>query len=633
MAWWNGPNNTALANIAEAAAAGLPFLGETTTTTTTTTPPPLSAETQGFGDIWQQYAAQKECGHYTWVNGSEKNGSRSGKFHDTFELNATCQLWSEAILSLVVAAFGLVGNLTSIWVLSVPEMRCTAFNRLLLALALVDIMFIGPGVIIYVFESFHFNADWYNYLFPVFLYPFAEIAQCSSIYMTVAIAVERFIGLCRPFRRLSSRPCPAKAYILPALGISVLLNIPKFFEAETSVSYEINASGENITNTRIGISDIRIHPSYITYYTMWTRLLATGIFPLAMLAILNTKIYLALRRSKHQLRSMAIRSALPMAILGKPATPPSQIDLRIDSSNWSQNGHHVNGINGGVTTPLNPQSATVSATPPKSQRPPHPMNRSASEAVVQSQNGHQVNCINGGVTTPLNPQLSATPLKCPPHLPHPMNRSVSEAVVQSKRLIKVKEPIARSQSTAAATPLRGHTSNGHAHSNGNTQPANDLNLAPVLFGVVIVFAICHSLRVFINIYDFSVVDEIISCEKKGVGRVPPAWIGCSIYVSQLLLMVNSSVNFLVYCVAGSKFRSILYQQLSTLFKKFKREDTGLNGPSQPPASNGIQAALLQQPQKQPQLASFKQQTRRNPSGNRLLEAAAVTGRHPRIVEV
>merc|ERR1719438_266172 len=99
-------------------------------------------------------------------------------------------------------------------------------------------------------------------------------------------------------------------------------------------------------------------------------------------------------------------------------------------------------------------------------------------------------------------------------------------------------------------------------------------------------------------------------------------------------MVNSSVNFLVYCVAGSKFRSILYQQLSTLFKRFKRENDGLNGPSQPPASNGIQAALLQQPQKKPQLASFKQQqTRRNPSGNRLLEAAIQTGRHPRIVEV
>ena len=61
----------------------------------------------------------------------------------TFEVSANCQLWSEGILSIAVAAFGLVGNLISIWVLSVPEMRCTAFNRLLLALALVDIMFIG----------------------------------------------------------------------------------------------------------------------------------------------------------------------------------------------------------------------------------------------------------------------------------------------------------------------------------------------------------------------------------------------------------------------------------------------------------------------------------------------------------
>ena len=101
------------------------------------------------------------------------------------------------------------------------------------------------------------------------------------------------------------------------MGISVLLNIPKFLEAETTVSYKEGEGGENITETRVGITETRVHPDYIIYYLMWTRLLATGIFPLAMLAILNTKIYLALRRSKAQLRSMAIRSALPMAILGK----------------------------------------------------------------------------------------------------------------------------------------------------------------------------------------------------------------------------------------------------------------------------------------------------------------------------
>ena len=104
---------------------------------------------------------------------------------------------------------------------------------------------------------------------------------------------------------------------ISVLGISILLNIPKFFEAETMVEFRTTEDGVNITQTRMGITDTRIHPNYITYYIMWTRLLAIGIFPLAMLAILNTKIYLALRRSKAQLRSMAIRSALPMAILGK----------------------------------------------------------------------------------------------------------------------------------------------------------------------------------------------------------------------------------------------------------------------------------------------------------------------------
>jgi hypothetical protein len=33
----------------------------------------------------------------------------------------------------------------SIWVLSLPEMRSTAFNRLLLALAIIDSFFICPG--------------------------------------------------------------------------------------------------------------------------------------------------------------------------------------------------------------------------------------------------------------------------------------------------------------------------------------------------------------------------------------------------------------------------------------------------------------------------------------------------------
>ena len=84
-----------------------------------------------------------------------------------------------------------------------------------------DCMFIGPGILIYIFKAFKLEYEWHTHLFPYLLYPCSEIALCSSIYMTVAIAIERFIGLCRPFRRLSTRPCPAKAYIFPVLIFSI----------------------------------------------------------------------------------------------------------------------------------------------------------------------------------------------------------------------------------------------------------------------------------------------------------------------------------------------------------------------------------------------------------------------------
>ena len=65
MAWWkNGgmPNET-LASYAEAVAAGLPFLDETSTTTTTT---PSSISITEIS-IMQFYNDKVSCGHYTEV--------------------------------------------------------------------------------------------------------------------------------------------------------------------------------------------------------------------------------------------------------------------------------------------------------------------------------------------------------------------------------------------------------------------------------------------------------------------------------------------------------------------------------------------------------------------------------------
>ena len=132
-------------------------------------------------------------------------------------------------------------------------------------------------------------------------------------------------------------------------------------------------------------------------------------------------------------------------------------------------------------------------------------------------------------------------------------------------------PLGRSYSTAATVSHSTNTSTQQTQTPAAlSNYSNNDNLAPILFGVVIVFVICNSLRVILNIYDSAVVEDIIKCEKQKMGRYPPPWILCTISVSHLLLMVNSSVNFLVYCVAGKRFRSILTRKIRKKFRALRK---------------------------------------------------------------
>ena len=61
---------------------------------------------------------------------------------------------------------------------------------------------------------------------------------------------------------------------------------------------------------QVRVTEFRRNEYYITYYWMWTRLLATGVIPLVVLALLNTKIFLSIRQSKQQLRDNDYETAL-----------------------------------------------------------------------------------------------------------------------------------------------------------------------------------------------------------------------------------------------------------------------------------------------------------------------------------
>ena len=384
--------------------------------------------------------------------------------------------------------------------------------------------------------------------------------------------------------------------------------------------------------------------------------MATGVIPLAVQALLNSKIYLSIRQSKQQLRILAIRSALPMAILSKAAPSVAMSDL-LGQTNNNNNGHTP------ATAETTPAAAGTSpgvggeviaeAQSPASAAAPNGESGENNVVVITKaevpspKNGR---IVNGRIrqmqrsvsafVEPSSPSIRrALRLKNSPDMFRSNSDAVSTEVSMANnangsvetgtRVNRVTAAVASDTNCSDPTPpvptTRANSStwnnnnNNNNINNGNGNPAPttgvtpagaDMRLAPILFGVVIVFVLCNSLRVILNIYDFSVVDGIIKCERKGVGRVPPSWILCSISVSHLLLMVNSSVNFLVYCVAGTKFRRVLMTKIRGGFDRLM----GRNG-------NNTQT---EQQQQQQQLQLQLQQRQRHLYGVRRRHTTMLT---------
>lgn len=133
---WMRPPNTSIADLAEMAMAGMDFGSHQEAILVTTVAPKVSLS--DFSDLTEllgeDFKDKIDCGHYQEfiVDGHKKLYSSKDLIS-----NSNCTFWTEGVLSLCVAIFGLIGNFLSIWVLSVPEMRSTAFNKLLLALAMI----------------------------------------------------------------------------------------------------------------------------------------------------------------------------------------------------------------------------------------------------------------------------------------------------------------------------------------------------------------------------------------------------------------------------------------------------------------------------------------------------------------
>ena len=85
----------------------------------------------------------------------------------------------------------------------------------------------------------------------------------------------------------------------------------------------------------------------------------------------------------------------------------------------------------------------------------------------------------------------------------------------------------------------------------------EINLSVVLLCIVFVFFCCHTARILLDIYEFINMDRFIECKPWH----PNYFWKVLLYVSRFAMILNSSLNFFVYCLIGHTFRRELCRTL------------------------------------------------------------------------
>ena len=102
----------------------------------------------------------------------------------------------------------------------------------------------------------------------------------------------------------------------------------------------------------------------------------------------------------------------------------------------------------------------------------------------------------------------------------------------------------------------------------NSPKFKDIQLSKALFAIVIFFMICHSLRIILNI------NEIVTFERtetiaNNINCINSTWTLVGESISILLITLNSSTNFFIFCYMSTQFRVIFIGYVRRLLLFFR----------------------------------------------------------------
>ena len=139
----------------------------------------------------------------------------------------------QGIILLCVGLIGMLGNLAAIPYLGIRISRQRTFYTLLISLSICDLVVVVTGMLLYGFPKI--SDEYANKMYLIiapYVFPIFEIGSTGGIYFTMAICIERYFVVCRPFW-YREKAISSNMYTIPIICFSIAYNIPRFFEVRT----------------------------------------------------------------------------------------------------------------------------------------------------------------------------------------------------------------------------------------------------------------------------------------------------------------------------------------------------------------------------------------------------------------
>ena len=249
------------------------------------------------------------CLFYHFMNSL---GADSG-CSDHFSLRESCKLYQsimKAVVPTIICIIGLIGNCISL-VMFCRGFVNTPITYQLQWLAFVDVTFLVTHLFAFTLDEVMYYANvtsdlyWHGIepVLDVCLSPLRVVAQLCTVWLTVFIAVYRYLAICKPYGNVYSHIIMhGQKYVKLIVILSILCNFPVFVQL-----YLEPHEKDSQVYIRYRLTDLFSYQFYDVYYHhVGTTFLTFP--PLIILCFVTVKILVKLSKRQKKKSSMQTSS-------------------------------------------------------------------------------------------------------------------------------------------------------------------------------------------------------------------------------------------------------------------------------------------------------------------------------------